>query len=186
MIWKEFRLHSIVFALRHVVCSLLPLHNIWPKHPVYEAISKLVMIHIVIYCAGYITDIYGSKEKRTTNSMPYPPLITDKEQVLIKREYSTSQFTATAISVLPNTTLNWLPVVPIQLAPLLMTFVRKGKISSYTYHRAYAFALWSNLFLGFCVYLQGDDNFKLQVLVASGCQILLRSLRFQYLSLIHI
>ena len=180
MIWKEFRLHSIVFALRHVVCSLLTLHNIWPKYPLYEAISKYFMIYIVIYCAGYITDKYGNKEKRTTKSMPYPSIITDKEQAFIKNEYSNSQFTATAISVLPNTTLNWLPVVPIQVAPLLMTLVRKGKINSYTYHKVYAFSLWSNLFLGFYIYLYEEEKFKLQVLVASGCQILLRSLRYYY------
>ena len=38
MIWPEFRLHSITFALRHVIATMLTLSNAWPTQKVAEAL----------------------------------------------------------------------------------------------------------------------------------------------------
>merc|ERR1719272_562791 len=47
-----------------------------------------------------------------------------------------------AIALLPDATLNWALVLGLQAAPFMMTLVRKNKISSFTYHRVYAWSLW--------------------------------------------
>ena len=102
---------------------------------------KLGLILLTIQCASWITDKYGDREKRTTNSMPYPTCITQDMQNRIKNLYAGAQFVATKLIVLQDPTLNYIPLLGIQMAPLLMTLVRKGKVSSINYHRIYALSL---------------------------------------------
>ena len=51
------------------------------------------------------------------------------------------QFAATLACISEDAALPWGTLFAIQGAPLLMTLVRKGKISSITYHRSYIFQL---------------------------------------------
>ena len=141
MIWPEFRLHSIVFASRHVISTMLTIADLWPKQTVPEICTKLGLIILTTHCASLITNRYGDREKRTTNAMPYPPWITGEVQQSIKEEYMRAQFGATQVAMLPDATLNFFPLFGIQSAPLLMTLVRKGKIASITYHRIYSLSL---------------------------------------------
>ena len=141
MIWPEFRLHSITFAMRHVIGTVLSLSGISFTYKLTEAFMKLGLITLTIQCASRITDKYGDREKRTTNSMPYPTCITQDMQNRIKNLYTGAQFRATKLIVLQDPTLNYIPLLGIQMAPLLMTLVRKGKISSINYHRIYALSL---------------------------------------------
>ena len=71
MIWPEFRLHSILFAMRHMLSTLITLHNLWPDDIYLEAISKYSLLFTNIQLAKYITNEYGDNENRTTNAMPY-------------------------------------------------------------------------------------------------------------------
>ena len=141
MIWPEFRLHSITFAMRHVIATVFSLSGISFKYKITEAFMKLGLILLTIQCASWITDKYGDREKRTTNSMPYPTCITQDMQNRIKNLYAGAQFVATKLIVLQDPTLNYIPLLGIQMAPLLMTLVRKGKVSSINYHRIYALSL---------------------------------------------
>ena len=95
-----------------------------------------------VQAASSITARYGSREQRLTNSLPYPKSVGDEQQRSIKYDYAVSQFCATAIALLPDPTLNWAPILGLQAAPFMMTLVRKNKISSFTYHRVYAWSLW--------------------------------------------
>ena len=71
--------------------------------------------------------------------------------------YTRSQFGATKAIILGDPTLSFFPLLGIQMAPLLMTLVRKGKISSFTYHRVYAISLMmSYLALFFRLLAQPD------------------------------
>ena len=141
MIWPEFRLHSITFALRHVIATVLTLSNAWPPQKGAEALMKLGLIILTIECASWITERFGDHEKRTTNSMPYPPWITQNMQKDVKDMYTRAQFGATKAIVFSDPTLSYFPLLGIQMAPLLMTLVRKGKINSINYHRIYAISL---------------------------------------------
>ena len=98
---------------------------------------KLGLIILTIQCASWITKKLGDHEKRTTNTMPYPSWITHDMQKGVKDMYTRAQFGATKTIVLSDPTLSYFPLLAIQIAPLLMTLVRKGKITSITYHRIY-------------------------------------------------
>ena len=155
MIWPEFRLHSVLFSSRHVMSTLVTLLELWPTQiwgsqtamPVLaECALKVALVRGVVSLAGMITKCYGSRENRTTNTMPYPENVTESEQARIKLEYARCQFGATIFAVVPATlpiasTLNFAPLYAIQAAPFMMTLVRKGKCGARAYHRVYSFWL---------------------------------------------
>lgn len=72
----------------------------------------------------------------------YPPAVGPKEQAGVKVNYTMAQFHATMHSIMGDPTAAFLPLLGLQLAPFLMTLVRKGIASSFTYHRVYAVALY--------------------------------------------
>ncbi|KAL3817672.1 hypothetical protein ACHAXA_002821 [Cyclostephanos tholiformis] len=154
MIWPEFRLHSILFATRHMLCTVVSLANLWPNDDndhgdilkmIKDGVARAIIIMGTVHIASLITTHYGDFDKRTTNSMPYPPQITHSQQSIIKKWYSLSQFGATISCLMNDASINFAPLLAIQMAPLLMTLVRKGKISTWTYHRVYSLSL----FLGY-------------------------------------
>ena len=142
MIWPEFRLHSITFASRHIIATLLTLCNIWPQNLWGNALARAAFLASVIKAASVITDKLGCRLKRTTNAMPYPPTVSEEQQKMIKIFYTLSQFGASAACLLSDPTINFAPLLAIQMAPLMMTLVRKGKVSSTTYHRIYSVSLY--------------------------------------------
>ena len=78
--------------------------------------------------------------------MPYPDCITDKMQSKIKYNYAMAQFAAAISCISEQPQLSWATLLAIQGAPLLMTLVRKGKITSLTYHRVYMVLLISPIY----------------------------------------
>lgn len=141
MIWPEFRLHSILFASRHVFSAILSLAHLWPKSNVGNLFARASIILGTVNLASIITQNYGCHVKRTTNSMPYPENVTPEQQLAIRRLYTTAQFGATVTCFMNDASMNFAPLLGIQMAPLLMTLVRKGKISTGMYHRVYATSL---------------------------------------------
>ena len=176
MIWPEFRLHSITFAMRHVIATTLILSNAWPEQKLLNGSMKLGLIILTIQCASWITEKFGDHEKRTTNSMPYPGWITQDMQKGIKDMYTRAQFGATKAIVLGDSTLSFFPLLGIQMAPLLMTLVRKGKISSITYHRIYALSLFAS-YLALLVRLCAQPDKLMIVSLAFSSLLPLTSLR---------
>jgi hypothetical protein len=141
MIWKEFRLHSLLFSSRHVITTIISLYNFDFNIKVF-IIIKLAIILLTVYLAKIISDKYGDKELRTTNAMPYPETLKDNEILKIKREYAKKQFGATLFcAIINNPTYNFIPLYAIQSAPFLMTLVRKGKCNTKYYHIIYSLFL---------------------------------------------
>ena len=64
------------------------------------------------------------------------------EQAGVKKNYRIAQFHATMHCIIGDATAAFVPLLGIQAAPFLMTLVRKGLVTSYTYHRVYAAALY--------------------------------------------
>lgn len=93
MIWIEFRLHSIVFAMRHVIATLFTLNGLWPSENflLLRALAKISLVIMTSRLAATVTGLYGCNDKRTTNSMPYPPGTTEKQQKYIKFIYAKAQ-----------------------------------------------------------------------------------------------
>ena len=161
MIWKEFRLHSILFSCRHSILTIITLLELWPtqleifkNYKLYalfsESILKYIAIISCIKIASIITAKYGDTEKRTTNAMPYPEHVTEYEIQKIKYEYAKKQFGATIMAVFSgelSASLNFAPLYAIQSAPFMMTLVRKGKCNSSHYHMVYSLTLIYPLYL---------------------------------------
>ena len=157
-IWPEFRLHSITFATRHVVATILTLNNWWPDERNYlcHGLARAAVVLGAVQAASIITDRYGCRTQRTTNSMPYPSTVSDEQRPAIKKSYALAQFAATAVCLLNDATINFAPLLAIQMAPLMMTLVRKGKAKAGTYHRVYAVSLWLGYVMVFVRLLAGE------------------------------
>lgn len=171
MIWPEFRLHSILFSCRHVLCTLLTILELWPTQiwgstfgvALAECACKLAVVIGTVQLASLITDHYGDREKRTTNAMPYPPGVKEEEQKLIKCHYARKQFGATIMACVCgplSATFSFAPIYAIQAAPFMMTLVRKGKCEALAYHRVYSCALMYPVYM---YYLLIRREFKLEL-----------------------
>ena len=156
MIWPEFRFHSILFAMRHVVATILCLCHAWPTAPACRIGATLLLTTGTSCLATFVSNVYGSPLIRTTNGMPYPAGMQHHEVSGIKLAYMDAQFAASKALVATDGGLSFVPLIGIQLAPLLMTLVRKGKIGSMTYHRLYSLALL--LGYGYGTLARNDKN----------------------------
>ena len=102
---------------------------------------RVLLVHGAAYAASRATELLGSAENRTTNSMAYPALVSAVSVARTRRFYASAQFGATAMAVSGSPTLAFWPLCAIELAPLMMTMVRKNIASTRTYHRVYTAAL---------------------------------------------
>ena len=140
MIWTEFRYHSALFAWRHILCSIVALlftDRLW-------YVLRLFIVLATCKGAAWITKTFGDAQKRTTNTMPYPKNTALANIQHTKQFYTTAQFAATACALCAPPTVCFLPLCAIEIAPLLMTLVRKNRCSTIGYHRIYTIALLLN------------------------------------------
>lgn len=83
-----------------------------------------------------------SKTESTTATMPYWPGCSREIQHQFKSYYAYCQFLATlSCLICSNPSWPFVVLLPIQLAALLMTLVRKGLISTKVYHLTYTASL---------------------------------------------
>lgn len=138
MIWPEFRYHSALFSARHVLsCALV--HLIPTPHA--RVVMQLLLAHATMRAASIVTAVMGDVHSRTTNAMPYPPAMSSLDVRLTKEFYTYAQMFATAMSISGDADLAYMPLLAIQLAPFMMTLVRKHLVGATTYHIVYACAL---------------------------------------------
>lgn len=163
MIWPEARLHSLLFASRHAIACAAALAGL--SHP----LLLVALNHATIAAAELVTSRYGDRERRTTNAMPYPAHVPEGEVAATKMSYASAQFLATGLAhVTDEPTLCFLPLLPIQIAALLMTLVRKGLATASTYHAVYAWSLWLNL-LALALLLARDPSRAVPTMIALIC-----------------
>jgi hypothetical protein len=136
MIYPEFRLHSIAFALRSVFCCFLYYYN-------FSKIYHIYVCFLTMIGADIITYYY--KDGNTMRNMPFDENISFEDQNKITLMHSKSQIAAT-IFMIGNITTAYSPLFAIQIAAFLMTLVRKNIIKSNTWHKIYTLSLWINIF----------------------------------------
>ena len=95
---------GIIFASRHVFCTIITLLNAWPQMFWPNLIMKLSIVLSTITLARTVTEALGDKTKRTTNAMPYPYTVSKEEQNRIKSLYGAAQFHATTQAVIGDAT----------------------------------------------------------------------------------
>jgi cytochrome b involved in lipid metabolism len=154
MIWQEYRIHNIIFAMRSLVTAGLTWLSIAKGHS--PAFRKLAVVgcSVSVLIANWAAD-EGTKRLRidnsesTTATMPYWDGCSISTQKRFKSFYAYCQFMATlACLCVSNPAFSLAVLLPIQLASLLMTLVRKGIISAKGYHIGYTISLVMPFFVG--------------------------------------
>ena len=142
MIYPEFRMHSILFAMRSVVCCFIHYHKLSYMYLILTCMSTFAFADIISwYYRG------ANKPHDTTmRSMPFPDHFPLHNQEQIKKMHSYFQIGAT-LFMLCNINTAFSPILAIQLAALLMTLVRKNIITSHMWHSIYSLTLWINYIL---------------------------------------
>ena len=143
MIYPEYRLHSIIFALRSVVCFLFTYYR-------FSILYKFATCYLTMLFADLVTALYHSDGIQTTTmrDMPFDRRIREEDKRQITLMQSSQQIGAT-LYMLGNLDSCFSPMFAIQLAAFLMTLVRKSIIDSNTWHIIYNISLWIN---AFCLY----------------------------------
>jgi cytochrome b involved in lipid metabolism len=145
MIWQEFRAHNIIFALRSFACAALAAASLgaspWARARAALGAAGAVLASLV--AADVATaKLREDASETTTDTMPYWPGAAPATVRRFKAFYAHCQWMAT-LGCLANGNPLW-PLciaLPIQLASLLMTLVRKGLLTARGYHVLYAASL---------------------------------------------
>lgn len=140
MIYPEFRLHSIAFGLRSVVCCFIDYYG--NEYKLYYKMAACIGTMVV---ADAITKAHAEPGDTTMRAMPFALSTTVQERNKITRFHSNSQIFAT-LFMLYNMETAFSPLFAIQIAAFLMTMVRKGLINPNTWHILYSLALMINVF----------------------------------------
>ena len=147
MIWSEFRVHNIAFACRSAVVTYLGWLSVaknhapgWRRFCVAASALSILVTNLVADEATRRLRVLESES--TTATMPYWSGCSIESQKRFKQFYAYCQFMATlACLAIWNPAWGFAVMLPIQLASLLMTLVRKGIISARAYHVAYTVSL---------------------------------------------
>jgi hypothetical protein len=140
MIYPEYRMHSIIFAYRSIVCCFIHYYNL-------NYLYIILTCYITMICADFTTYLYNINKKNgtTMKNMPFNDNISIKDQNKITLMHSSSQIAAT-LFMFGNIDTAFSPMFAIQMAALLMTLVRKNIISTNMWHILYSLTLWINIY----------------------------------------
>jgi hypothetical protein len=145
VIWPEFRMHSILFAMRSL---LVMLTHALVKDPIWSyGIRSSILVGTMI-SADLTTRLLGSEEK-TMRGMPFPTETSLIVKNRINMYYSICQVLATTkmiYSAEPPYQIAepFFILFPIQLAAFLMTLVKKGIMTTEGWHFYYILFLGIN------------------------------------------
>lgn len=147
MIYPEFRLHSICFALRSIVCCYIHLYKVDPQSFYKMGICFATMALSDV--ATYFTRTSHTPHT-TMRNMPFPKTMSFQDQQIIITMQSTMQVGAT-LFMLGSAETAFAPLFAIQLAAFLMTLVRKNILTAMQWHQLYSLSLWINVFCYYSV-----------------------------------
>ena len=143
LLWREGRLHSVIFAGRSLVACLLVWLSLRTHSPVWLYLRGPAVI-ATCALADVATAKYGTKERTTMRSMPWDPTVVNTPAGAMVQHaatlfYSISQLAATKVCLLSYRADEpfWVLVV-VQISAFLFTCVRKGILSASGWHEAYA------------------------------------------------
>lgn len=150
MIYPEFRLHSIIFAMRSVACFLITYYKMHLFYKFGVCYSTMLLADGVTYYIVKKPKFFASlktvESGTTMRDMPFDSRISEEEQKQISLAQSANQIGAT-LYMFGNLDSCFSPLLAIQLAAFLMTLVRKSIITSNMWHISYNISLWSGIFV---------------------------------------
>ena len=146
MIYPEFRLHSIIFAMRSVVCFFITYYKLHLFYKFAACYSTMLLADGATYYISKKPSIKSVESGTTMRDMPFDSRISEAEQRDITLAQSANQIGAT-LYMFGNLDSCFSPLLAIQLAAFLMTLVRKSIISSNMWHISYNVSLWAGIFV---------------------------------------
>ena len=164
MIYPEFRLHSIAFGLRSVVCCFVDFYG-----GTYKLYYKMGVCFGTMIIADAITKRYAEPGDTTMRAMPYAE-DTSKEDINIITKFHSNQQVTASLFMLCNMDSAFSPLFAIQFAAFLMTMVRKSIIGPNKWHLLYSLSLMINVFVSYTFNLSQ----LLNVFIGIQCFRLLR------------
>lgn len=142
MIWPEFRVHNAIFGIRHAVATAVYASFLREaRSPLLETLFVSSVVYGTSSLATWASRALGDPQKRTTNSMAYPAGIREEQSAKTKTWYANAQFGATFFAASLSPTCAFWPLVAIEIAPFMMTLVRKNMATTTAYHAVYSAAL---------------------------------------------
>ena len=139
MIYPEFRLHSIAFAMRSVICCFIEFYGGSMEYKIITCFGTMIV-------ADQITRIYAEIDNTTMRAMPFAETTDEQSRQKITLFHSKQQVTATLFMIM-NMESAFSPMFAIQIAAFLMTLVRKNIIRPNTWHLLYSWSLMINVFV---------------------------------------
>ena len=181
MIWQEYRIHNIVFAMRSVVTTLA--NAICIKAYGNQGMAR--RLAVAVCCTAVIASQLGAdaatrylqprKVDSTTATTPYWDGCSIETQQNFKTFYAYCQFMATLACLgVGNPAWSFSVMMPIQMASLLLTLVRKGFVSAKGFHYGYTATLIAPYFVGIRSLLYTSKPDFVYVMIAAATLYQLR------------
>lgn len=144
IIFPEMRLHTMIFAYRALLCTYVSLFA-----PGLRRILNGLIVLGTMAAADAATWVYKSHGNGTTmRGNAYPEWLPKGYGTALNRFYSASQIMATMNMIHGTSHSMFLTVLPIQVAPFLMTLEKKGLIRQWHWHLWYTIAILINYYSG--------------------------------------
>lgn len=148
VIWPEMRWHSMIFAYRSIAAMVL----LWGARNNLIASARIVfyaraaIVICTMLAADLVTRIYKQKNivdaaDSTMRGNPYPQYVPTMWRKFQNLFYSTSQVFGTIAILCLGFDSIFVLLVPIQLAPFLMTLEKKGFITQAGWHFWYTLTI---------------------------------------------
>jgi hypothetical protein len=143
MIWQEYRIHNIAFAVRSIVCTGLMWLSAFHRHATRWRHVAVVGCCSTALATSILADVATHRLRTnplesTTATMPYWDGCSPQTELNFKTFYAFSQFMATIVCMAAcNPAWAFTSLFAIQGASLLMTLVRKGFLSTKGSHMVY-------------------------------------------------
>ena len=147
MIWKENRVHSIIFGTRSILCTLLAWASVRFGHTssartVAVSGSALCVLSTMVAADIATAKLGPSQTDSSVATLPFWEDCSVSTQRRLKKFYAFTQFVATATCLsVGNPAWPFLMLFPIQIASFLLTLSRKGLIGGAGWHLGYGASL---------------------------------------------
>ena len=176
MIYREFRLHSILFAYRSifVMYAIYFFSNItFFEDDSYFSNQRAIqitcsLITLLTFIGADVVTHYYKPEHTTMRDMPFSDYVPVTFIKYLNFFYSFSQVLASLNMIInPSLDTAFMVLFPIQIAAFLMTCVRKGVLGGDGWHILYAASLLLNYVRG--AFLVGNVNYDYWIIALLFC-----------------
>lgn len=139
IIFPEMRWHTTIFGMRAIACMAVAVF----LSPRWSFLNTVIAM-LTMVLADVATRVYARPGVPATTMMrdnPFPPYVSPRYARAHNLFYAVAQVGATVSMVFAGPDAMFVTLIPIQVAPLLMTLTKKGVLSRLGWHVGYTATL---------------------------------------------